>query len=175
VKLPRRTFLHLAAGAAALPAVSRSAWAQPWPSRPIRLVVGFPAGGGADAAARIIANRLSDVWGQQVVIENKGGAGGNIAIDTVAHAAPDGYTILLGVPPLVTNRFLYSSLTYDPVADFTPVSLIGVYGNLLVVPNSSPLKTFPEFLAFAKTNPGKGLRYARCARGSLPFAESWAC
>jgi tripartite-type tricarboxylate transporter receptor subunit TctC len=126
--------------------------------RPASLQTGFPMSGASRSSSR-----------------TKGGAGGNIAIDTVAHAAPDGYTILLGVPPLVTNRFLYSSLTYDPVADFTPVSLIGVYGNLLVVPNSSPLKTFPEFLAFAKTNPGKGLRYARCARGSLPFAESWAC
>ena len=146
MKLPdRRKFLHLAAGAAALPALSSVAQAQAWPNRPVRLVVGFPAGGGADAAARIIAQRFSEVWGQQVVIENKGGAGGNIAIDAVAHASPDGYTILLGHPGLVINQFLYSSLTYDPLADFAPVSLIGVYGNLLVVSNSSALKTFPDF------------------------------
>src|SRR5436190_10830430 len=103
MKLPRRKFLHLAAGAAALPILLRTATAQAWPSRPVRLVVGFPAGGGADAAARIVASRLSDIWGQQVVIENKGGAGGNIAIDTAAHAAPDGYTMLLGIPGLVIN------------------------------------------------------------------------
>jgi len=167
MKLPRRQFLHLAASAAALPVVSRFARAQAWPSRPVRLVVGFPAGGGADAAARIVANRLSEVWGQQVVIENKGGAGGNIAIDTVAHAAPDGYTILLGIPGLVINRFLYASLTYDPVTDFAPVSLIGIYGNLLVVSNSSPLKTFPEFLAYAKANPGK-VTFATPGVGTSP-------
>jgi tripartite-type tricarboxylate transporter receptor subunit TctC len=168
MKLPRRQFLHLAVGAAALPVVSRFARAQAWPSRSVRLVVGFPAGGGADAAARIVANRLSEIWGQQVVIENKGGAGGNIAIDTVAHAAPDGYTMLLGVPPLVTNRFLYSSLTYDPAADFMPISLIGVYANLLVVPNSSALKTFTEFLSNAKANPGK-VTFASPGVGTTPY------
>jgi tripartite-type tricarboxylate transporter receptor subunit TctC len=168
MKLPhRRQFLSLAAGAVALPAVSPIAMAQAWPSRPVRLVVGFPAGGGADAAARIVANRLAEVWGQQVVIENKGGAGGNIAIDAVAHAAPDGYTMLLGFPGLVINRFLYPWLTYDPVADFAPVSLIGVYGNLLVVPNSSPFKTFPHFLAYAKANPGK-VTFATPGVGTSP-------
>jgi tripartite-type tricarboxylate transporter receptor subunit TctC len=167
MKLPRRQFLHLAAGAAAFPAVSRIAQAQVWPSRPVRLVVGFPAGGGADAAARIVANRLSELWRQQIVIENKGGAGGNIAIDTVAHAAPDGYTMLLGFPGLVLNRFLYSSLTYDPVADFAPVSLIGVFGNLLVVSNSSPMRTFPDFLAHAKANPGK-VTFATPGVGTSP-------
>ena len=168
MKLPdRRKFLHLAAGAAALPALSSVAQAQAWPNRPVRLVVGFPAGGGADAAARIIAQRFSDVWGQQVVIENKGGAGGNIAIDAVAHASPDGYTILLGHPGLVINQFLYSSLTYDPLADFAPVSLIGVYGNLLVVSNSSALKTFPDFLRYARANPGK-VTFATPGVGTSP-------
>jgi tripartite-type tricarboxylate transporter receptor subunit TctC len=133
----------------------------------VRLVVGFPAGGGADAAARIVASRLSDIWGQQVVIENKGGAGGNIAIDTAAHAAPDGYTMLLGIPGLVINRFLYSSLTYDPVADFAPVSLIGVYGNLLVVPSSSPVKTFQDYLADAKARPGQ-VTFASPGVGTSP-------
>ena len=168
MKLPdRRKFLHLAAGAAALPALSSVAQAQAWPNRPVRLVVGFPAGGGADAAARIIAQRFSEVWGQQVVIENKGGAGGNIAIDAVAHASPDGYTILLGHPGLVINQFLYSSLTYDPLADFAPVSLIGVYGNLLVVSNSSALKTFPDFLRYARANPGK-VTFATPGVGTSP-------
>jgi tripartite-type tricarboxylate transporter receptor subunit TctC len=167
ITLPRRQFLHLAAGAAAFPATLRIAQAQVWPSRPVRLVVGFPAGGGADAAARILANRLSELWGQQIVIENKGGAGGNIAIDTVAHAAPDGSTLLLGHPGLVINRFLYASLTYDPLTDFAPVSLIGIYGNLLVVSNSSPLKTFSEFLAYAKANPGK-VTFATPGVGTSP-------
>jgi len=95
------------AGAAALPAVARSAWAQSWPNHVIRLVVGFPPGGGADAAARIAANRLSELWGQQVVVENRGGAGGNIAHDTIAHAAPDGYSILFspGSLPIMPQLF----------------------------------------------------------------------
>src|SRR4051812_40921183 len=95
LKLPRRKFLHLAAGAAVLPAASSTARAQAWPARAVRLLVGFPPGGGADAACRIVANRLSEIWGQQIVVENKGGAGGNISIDTAAHASPDGYTIVL--------------------------------------------------------------------------------
>ena len=167
MQLPRRAFLHLAAGVAALPVVTRAGRAQAWPVRPVRLVVGFPPGGGADAAARIVANRLSEMWGQQVVIENKGGAGSNIAFDTVAHASGDGYTMLLGVPGLVTNRFLYSALTYDPDADFAPVSLIGTYGNLLVVPNTSPVTSLREFIALAKANPGK-LTYASPGIGTTP-------
>ena len=167
MKLPRRALLRLAAACAALPALPHAGGAQAWPARPVRLVVGFPAGGGADAAARIVASRLSEIWGQQVVIENKGGAGGNIAIDAVAHAPGDGYTMLLGVPPLVTNRFLYSTLTYDPDADFAAVSLIGTYGNLLVVPNSSPVKSLREFIALSKANPGK-LTYASPGVGTTP-------
>ena len=167
MKLPRRTFLHLAAGAAALPIFPRTVTAQTWPSRPVRLVVGFPAGGGADAAARIVASRLSDIWGQQVVIENKGGAGGNIAMDTVAHAPADGYTMLFGTPGLVINRFLYASINFDPIGDFAAVSLVGSYGNLLVVPNSSPSKTFQEFLAHAKANPGR-ITFATPGVGTSP-------
>jgi tripartite-type tricarboxylate transporter receptor subunit TctC len=163
----RRAFLHLAAGAAALPALAHAVRAQAWPARAVRLVVGFPPGGGADAAARIVASRLSEIWGQQVVIENKGGAGGNIAIDAVAHAPGDGYTMLFGVPPLVTNRFLFSTLTYDPDADFAPVILIGTYGNLLVVPNSSPVTSLREFIALAKANPGR-LTYASPGVGTTP-------
>jgi tripartite-type tricarboxylate transporter receptor subunit TctC len=155
MELPRRRFLQLAAGAAVLPAMPRIAGAQTWPLRPVRLMVGFPAGGGNDAAARIVASRLSEIWGQQVVVENKGGAGGNIAIETVAHAPADGYTMLFGFPALVLNRFLFSSLNYDSIADFASVSLICTYTNLLVVPNSSPVKSFPDFIAYAKANPGK--------------------
>ena len=167
MKLPRRAFPHLAAGAAALPTLPHAVRAQAWPARAVRLVVGFPPGGGADATARIVASRLSEIWGQQVVIENKGGAGGNIAIDAVAHAPGDGYTMLFGVPPLVTNRFLFSTLTYDPDADFAPVILIGTYGNLVVVPNSSPVKSLQEFIALAKANPGR-LTYASPGVGTTP-------
>lgn len=167
MKLPRRTFLRLAVAGAALPALAHVGRAQAWPARAVRLVVGFPAGGGADAAARIVAGRLSEIWGQQVVVENKGGAGGNIAIDAVAHAPADGYTMLFGVPPMVTNRFLFSSLTYDAEADFAPVTLIGTYGNLLVVPNSSPVKSLREFIALARTNPGK-VTFASPGIGTTP-------
>jgi len=164
---PRRKFLKLAAGAVALPAVSRVAGAQGWPARVVRLLVGFPAGGGNDAAARIVANRLSEIWGQQVIVENKGGAGGNLAFEAVARAAPDGYTMLVGFPGLVTNQFLYSSINYDPVADFAAVSLIGTYGNLLVVPNTSPVRTFQDFLAQARANPGK-VTFASPGIGTSP-------
>jgi tripartite-type tricarboxylate transporter receptor subunit TctC len=167
MKLARRTFLRVAAAAAALPAFPHVGRAQAWPARAVRLVVGFPAGGGADAAARIVAGRLSEIWGQQVVIENKGGAGSNIAVDTVAHAPGDGYTMLLGVPGLVTNRFLYPALTYDPDADLAPVILIGTYGNLLVVPNASPVTSLREFIDLAKANPGK-LTYASPGIGTTP-------
>jgi tripartite-type tricarboxylate transporter receptor subunit TctC len=164
--IPRRKFLQLAA-AAALPVLSRPALAQSWPSRVVRLVVGFPAGGGNDSAARIIANRLSEIWGQQVIVENKGGAGGNIAFETVARAAPDGYTMLLGFPGLVINPFLYSAINYDLFADFAAVSLIGTYGNLLVVPNTSPVKTFQDYLERAKANPGK-VTFASPGIGTSP-------
>ena len=128
---------------------------QAWPNRYVRLVVPFRPGGGTDAVARILANRLSEVWGHQMVIENKGGAGGNLGAEAVARADPDGYTVLVGSLPLAVNRYLYSSLGYDPVADFAPVTLIAVYPNLMVVPNSSPARSVTEFIAHAKANPGK--------------------
>jgi tripartite-type tricarboxylate transporter receptor subunit TctC len=167
MKIPRRKFLHLIAGSAALPFASRLSRAQAWPSRPVRLIVGFPAGGGNDVAARILASRLSEIWGQQVVVENKGGAGGNIGIETVAHAVPDGYNMLMGFPGLVLNQFLFPSLNYDPVADLAPVALVGTYGNLLVVPNTSPVKTLQDFLAHAKANPGK-VTFASPGVGTSP-------
>jgi tripartite-type tricarboxylate transporter receptor subunit TctC len=151
----RRRFLALASGAATLPALPHFARAQAWPSRNVRLVVGFPPGGGADAVSRIVAMRLSEMWGQQVVVENKPGAGGNLGLDTLANADPDGYTIGLAVRAPGISRFLFSSLTYNPDTDFAPISQIGVYTHLLVVPNASPAKTFAEFLANAKANPGK--------------------
>jgi tripartite-type tricarboxylate transporter receptor subunit TctC len=137
------------------PAFAQAPSPSAWPNRFVRLVVPFPAGGGTDAVARILANRLSEIWGQQMVIENKGGAGSNIGADAVARSEPDGYTVLIGSLPLAVNRYLYSSLTYDALTDFAPVTLICLYPNLMVVPNSSPAKSVPEFITHAKANPGK--------------------
>jgi tripartite-type tricarboxylate transporter receptor subunit TctC len=153
--LSRRRFLALASGAAALPAVSHRATAQTWPNRIVKLVVGFPPGGGADAISRIIASRLSEVWDHQVVVENKPGAGANLAFDAVAHADPDGYTLIMAVRAPGISRYLFSTLGYDPDNDFAPVSQLGVYTHLLVVPNASPAKTLQDFIANAKANPGK--------------------
>ena len=150
MKIPRRLFLHLAAGVAALPTLSRLARAQGWPSRAVHFVVGFPAGGGADATTRILAARLSELWGQQVVVENRGGAGGNLAHEMVAHASPDGYTMLMGTNSVPVNPFLFPGLTFDPLTDFGAVSLIGTYPNLMVVPVNSPAKTLADFIARAK-------------------------
>src|SRR5262245_40924216 len=122
--ITRRRMAGLAGAFALSSGLARPALAQAWPRRVVRLVVPFPAGGGTDAVARIIANRLSEVWGQQMVIENKGGAGSNIGADTVARSEPDGHTVLIGSLPLAVNRYLYSSLSYDPIIDFAPVSLL---------------------------------------------------
>jgi tripartite-type tricarboxylate transporter receptor subunit TctC len=158
--IDRRHITRLFASALAAALIGAPAFAQApspsaWPNRFVRLVVPFPAGGGTDAVARILANRLSEVWGQQMVIENKGGAGSNIGADAVARSEPDGYTVLIGSLPLAVNRYLYSSLNYDALTDFAPVTLICLYPNLMVVPNSSPAKSVPEFIAHAKANPGK--------------------
>jgi tripartite-type tricarboxylate transporter receptor subunit TctC len=164
--IDRRRLIGLAAASALSPGlIARPAFAQAasqqaasqqaWPRRIVRLVVPFPAGGGTDAVARILANRLSEVWGQQMVIENKGGAGSNIGADAVSRSEPDGYTILIGSLPLAVNRYLYSSMTYDPITDFAPVSLLCIYPNLMVVPNSSPARSVMEFVAYAKANSGK--------------------
>ena len=152
--ISRRTIL-LAALAGATPALAgRPAHAQAWPSRYIRLVVPFTPGGGTDSVARILADRLSARWGQQVVIENRGGAGGNLAFDLVAHAEPDGHTMLIAAIGVGINRYLYGAVSYE-VADFAPVSLICVFPNLMAVPNSSPAKSVQEFIAYAKENRGK--------------------
>jgi tripartite-type tricarboxylate transporter receptor subunit TctC len=156
MKLPRREFLRLGAAAVAAPALPRLAFAQQaWPTRVVRLIVGFPPGGGADSAARIAAGRLSEIWGQQVVIENKGGAGGNIAHDTAAHAAPDGYTMLFSPSSLPIMPMLYASLNYDPMADLMPISLLGKYPNLIVVSKDSPVNSLQHFIDNAKANPGR--------------------
>jgi tripartite-type tricarboxylate transporter receptor subunit TctC len=147
------------------PALATRSFGQSWPNRFVRLVVPFPAGGGTDVVARIIANRLSEIWGQQMVIENKGGAGSNIGADAVARAEPDGHTLLIGSLPMAVNRFLYPSLSYDPIIDFAPVSLMCLYPNLMVVPNSSPAKSVVEFIAHAKANRGK-ISFASAGTGT---------
>jgi tripartite-type tricarboxylate transporter receptor subunit TctC len=158
--IDRRHFTRLFASTLApvamgVPTFAQAPSSSTWPNRFVRLVVPFPAGGGTDSVARILANRLSELWGQQMVIENKGGAGSNIGAEAVARSEPDGYTVLIGSLPLAVNRYLYSSLNYDPLTDFAPVTLICIYPNLMVVPNSSPAKSVPEFIAHAKANPGK--------------------
>jgi tripartite-type tricarboxylate transporter receptor subunit TctC len=143
------------------------AFAQPWPSRFVKLVVPFTPGGGIDAIGRIIGARLSETWGQQVVVENKPGAGGNIASEFVAHSAPDGYTVYITAAGLAVNRYLFASINYDPVADFAPVTLICFFPNLLVVPNSSPFRSVADVVAAARTNPGK-VTFASPGHGSSP-------
>jgi tripartite-type tricarboxylate transporter receptor subunit TctC len=156
-KFTRRQTIKLAAAsalAAGFPAIVH-AQAQGWPNRVVRLIVPFAAGGANEAFARNLATKLSEIWGQQVIIENKPGAGGNLGAELAARAEPDGHTLLIASFPHAVNRFLYPSVTYDIVADFAPVTVIGVTPNLMVVPNSSPAKTVQEFIAHAKANPGK--------------------
>ena len=126
-----------------------------WPNRFVRLIVPYPAGGGADAIARVVGAKLAEIWGQSVGVESRSGAGGNLASEFVARSAPDGYTLYLAGEFQATNTFLYPKINYDPVADFTPVSLVVQYPVAIAVPNSSPAKTVKEFIALAKANPGK--------------------
>jgi tripartite-type tricarboxylate transporter receptor subunit TctC len=154
--LNRRRFVGLTAAAVAAPSIlSSRAFAAVWPSKPVRVVVPFTPGGSTDITARLVSNRLQEVWGQSVVVENKPGAGGNIASDMVAHSDPDGYTIFIVGPGLATNQFLYPSLTYDSVNDFAPVTMLITQPNLMCVPNSSPAKSVPEFIAYCQANKGK--------------------
>jgi tripartite-type tricarboxylate transporter receptor subunit TctC len=155
MKLPRREFLRLAAGAAAVPAISRIARAQAYPSRPVRWIVGFPPGGGNDIAARLMGQWLSERLGQPVVIENRPGAGSNIATEAVVNAPADGYTLLLVAPPHAVNATLYDKLNYNFLRDIAPVAGISREPLVMVVNPSVPVKTVPEFIARAKANPGK--------------------
>ena len=154
MKLPRRKFLHLAAGAVALPAISRVARAQTYPTRPVRLIVGFDAGGAADILARLMGQWLSERLGQQFVIENRSGASGNIAAEAVVRAAPDGYTLLLGSTDVI-NATLYEKLNFNFIRDIAPVASITRAPHVIVVRPAFPAKTVPEFIAFAKANPRK--------------------
>ena len=165
--LDRRRFVAIA-GSALLPSLNaRAARAQAsdWPNRFVRLVVPFPPGGGTDAIARVVAGRLSELWGQQMVVENKGGAVTNIGTEFVARSDPDGYTMLLQSMPIAVNRFLFPTLPYDVIADFAPVSLICDYPNVMAVPVTSPANSVKEFIDYANANRGK-VTYASSGHGT---------
>jgi tripartite-type tricarboxylate transporter receptor subunit TctC len=155
VKPPRRQFLRLTAGAAAVSAASRIAAAQTYPSRPVRWIVGFAAGGGNDIVARLMGQWLSERTGQQFFIENRPGAGTNIATEVVVNAPPDGYTLLLVGLPNASNASLFDKLSFNFIRDITPIAGIMRVPNVLVVNPSVPAKTVPDFIAYAKSNPGK--------------------
>ena len=165
--ITRRRLVELTAAFAASSALPRKVQAQAYPNRTIRLIAPFPAGGGTDSAARIIAARLSELLGEQVVVDNRPGAGSNIGAEAAARSAPDGYTLLLGVPPLAINRFLYASLNYDSVTDLAPVSLLCRFPNILAVPVASPLTSVHGFIDYAKANPGK-VTYSSPGIGTTP-------
>jgi tripartite-type tricarboxylate transporter receptor subunit TctC len=155
MKLPRRQFLHLAAGAAALPAVSHIARAQTYPSRPVRVVVFFPPGGVGDILARLMGQWLSEQLGQPFVIENRPGAGGNIGTEAVVRSPSDGYTLLWATSPNAINATFYDKLNYNFIRDIAPVAATIRVPNVMVVNPSLPVKTVPEFIAYAKANPGR--------------------
>src|SRR5271154_1837684 len=155
MKFPRRTFLHLAAGAAALPEVSRLAWAQTYPTRPVHCIVGFPAGGPNDIVARLIGQSLSERLGQQFVIENRPSVGGIIGAEVVVNAPPDGYTLLIFGAPQAISTSLYNNLNFNLVRDIAPVASIVRLPLVMEVNPALPARTVPEFIAYAKANPGK--------------------
>src|ERR1700758_2325868 len=155
MKLPRRKFLHLAAGAAALPGVSRAAWAQAYPSRPVRAVVAFAPGGTTDTFARLMAQKLTEQFGKQVYVENIAGATGNIGTALVAKAPPDGYTILFAFSSHVVNPTLFARLPYDPINDFKPVTLAVASTTVVTINPAVPAKTVEELVELIKANPGK--------------------
>ena len=155
MKLPRRRFLHLAAGAAALPAVSRFACAQAYPNRPVRILVSSPPGGTADFLARVMSQWLSERLGQPFVIENKGGSGNTLAAETVANAPADGHTLLVINPAHALNATLYANLKFNLVRDLAPVAAFNRVPNVMTVNKDVPAKTVAEFIAYVKANPGK--------------------
>jgi tripartite-type tricarboxylate transporter receptor subunit TctC len=154
VKLARRQFLHLAP-AIALPVVSRIAWAQTYPARPVRIVVGLTAGSASDIVARIMGQWLSERLGQQFIVENRPGAGTNIAAEAVVRSVPDGYTLLLAASPNAINASLYDKLSFNFIRDIAPVAAISREPNVIVVNPSLPTRTVPELIAYAKANPGR--------------------
>jgi len=155
MKIPRRRFLHLGVGAAALPAASRIVWAQPYPSRPVRMIVPAAPGGSTDILARLIGHWLSERFGKPFIVENRPGAGANIGTEAVVKAPPDGYTLLTITPANAINATLYDRLNFNFIRDIAPVASISRVPNVLVVNPSFPAKTVPEFIVYAKANPGK--------------------
>jgi tripartite-type tricarboxylate transporter receptor subunit TctC len=167
MKLPRRKFLHLAAGAAALPAVPRVANAQAYPTRPVRLIVPAPAGGGYDLTARLISQVLSERLGAPFIVDNRPGGGGNIGTEAVVRASPDGYTLLLVAAANAINATLYDKLNFNFIRDIAPVATIAGAPNVMVVHPSVSARTVPEFIAHAKANAGK-LNMASAGNGTTP-------
>ena len=166
--ITRRRFAVIAAASTFAPAlVGRAAFAQPWPTRFVRFVVPFPAGAAPDVGCRVLTARLSEMWGQQAVVENKPGAGGNVGTETVARSAPDGYTVLMAAFTHAVNVSLYRSIGYDPVADFQPVTLLSYQPCVMIVPNSSPVQSVADFISYAKSNRGK-ISYASAGHGTSP-------
>ena len=155
MKLARRRFLHLATAAAALPSVSRMATAQTYPTRPVRLIIGYPPGGSADITARLLGQWLSERLSQPFVIESRPGASTNIATEAVVRAPPDGYTLLLVAPANAINATLYEKLNFNFIRDIAPVAGIIRFPNVMVVNPSVPAKTVPEFIVYAKAHPGR--------------------
>jgi tripartite-type tricarboxylate transporter receptor subunit TctC len=165
--LSRRHLIALSAASALAPSLPLRARAQTWPNRPVHLIVPIAAGGPTDTNARLLADKLSQIWGQQVVVDNKPGAGTNIGSEFVAHSDPDGYTLLYGTSSLSANAALYRSLDYNPARDFAPISLVAKFPFFMFVPNSSPAKTVKEFIAYATAHQGK-LIMASPGTGSGP-------
>ena len=167
MKLPRREFLHLSAAAIALPAVARLARAETYPGRPVHIIVGFAAGGPNDISARLIGQWLSERLGQQFVVENRPGAGGNVATELVVRAPADGYTLLLVPAPAAINATLYDNLNFNFIRDIAPVAGILRVPEVMVVNPAVPANTVPEFIAYAKANPGK-INMASAGNGTVP-------
>jgi tripartite-type tricarboxylate transporter receptor subunit TctC len=170
MKLPRRNFLHLAAGAAALPAVSRVARAQAYPTRPVRIIVGFPPGGPGDIVTRLMGQWLSERLGQPFIVENRAGAAGNIGTEAVVRAPADGYTLLLTTVSNAVNATLYDKLNFNFIRDTTPVAGVVRVPNVMEVNPSFPAKTAPEFIAYAKANPNK-LNFASGGNGTASHMQ----
>ena len=165
MKFPRRQFLHLLGAAVALPVVSRIAMAQAYPTRPVRVIIGYPPGGSADITARLMSQWLTERLGQSFVVESRPGAGTNLATEAAVRAAPDGYTLFIVAPANAINATLYGKLNFNFVRDIAPVAGIIRFPNVVVVNPSVPVKTIPEFIAYAKANPGK-LNMASSGNGS---------
>ena len=165
--LVRRELLSLAAGAAMLPVMSQFAWAQAYPARPVHLVIGYAPGTAPDIVGRLLAQALSLRLGQQVVVDNRPGASSNLAVEVVVHAPPDGYTLLLETSTNASNAAFHNDLSFDFIRDTVPIASVGQGSYVLAVNPSFPAMTLPEFIAYAKANPGK-VNYATAGTGSVP-------